>query len=475
MSVLNGLYTEFEMIRMTVKEFFQKASELNLNPVGQRKDTQSGNIGGTKPSKAQGIIDAMMHGADICEAQFARGKSCIDFGHRGRTILAFIRGEFPMHKSSILGEVWWTNGHPDAANGPFLTQEQKDYFWNYNLRFTDFFELDSDGEGKQFIQTNTTTPPNFEEKCNSYGMKFTIAVLREWQEIVDYTKDSVVALAKRGVVDNVLEWFKICAEQKRKKFLGWLLESAVMQKNGKFSSVTEEEIINYIEHSSQKEVKRIEKELEVEYSFYGNLGIFWKKYKNTEPSVGVFHFFRMVYWNLREHGKVFEITDYDQFTKELIHEYNSFRKENKVKPFLQDDGETPADSRYGLITSAFDSYLKKVRDESKYAQAYLWVKPFINMNLVKFKAEGDTFPRDMKFDRWIEVGEIDEVDGLPIAFEDVVGCHIISKDDGGKIEYENLMVSKFMHNKRMGTQNAITYARNYQTEHDITPFGRTAN
>ena len=68
MSVLNGKYTNFEMIRMTVKGFFQKASELNLNPVGQRKDTQNGHIGGVTESKAQGIIDAMMRGLDICEA-----------------------------------------------------------------------------------------------------------------------------------------------------------------------------------------------------------------------------------------------------------------------------------------------------------------------------------------------------------------------------------------------------------------------
>ena len=475
MSVLNGKYTNFEMIRMTVKGFFQKASELNLNPVGQRKDTQNGHIGGVTESKAQGIIDAMMRGLDICEAQFARGKSCIDFGHRGRDILSFIRGEFPLHKTSILGEVWWTTGHPDAADGPFLTQEQKDYFWNYNLRFTDFYELDSDGEGKQFIQTNTTTPPNFEEKCNSYGMKFTIAILREWQEIVDYTKDSVVALAKRGVVDNVLNWFKICADQRRKKFLGWLLESAVMQKNDKFSSVSEEEIVSYIEHTSKKEVKKIQKELETEYEFYGNLGAYWKKYKNKEPNVGIFHMFRMIYWNLRDNGKLFEISDYNQFTKDLITEYNNFRKQNKILPFLEDDGETPADARYGLITSAFDSYLKKVRDESKYQQAFIWAKSFVNMNLVNYKVEGDTFPKDMKFDRWIEVGEMDEVDGKPIAFEDVVGCHIISKDDGGKIVAENLMVAKHIHNKRMGTQNAITYAINYQKEHGIEPFGRTAN
>ena len=65
----------------------------------------------------------------------------------------------------------------------------------------------------------------------------------------------------------------------------------------------------------------------------------------------------------------------------------------------------------------------------------------------------------MLLKRHEENGGICEVENTPIHFNQVVGAHIIPHSEGGKTEYDNLMITTKFHNTKMGTMNALEYKK----------------
>ena len=446
-------YPAYTVEKKTIEGFYLIASTLNLNPVGQRKDVEPSMIGGDKPSKAQGIIGAIWNGMYISELLVAVEES-IDCGHRARYILAFIAGQFPTHATSVMGEKWWVK-KKGMSDDQVFTQDEKDWFYGFPLTWTDMYELTGQDIGKQFIQTNTITPPTIEEKWNAHGLKQSVVTLREFVEIVDYSKEKNKEYAKKGIVTNMLPFWKnkVAPEMMRSKKLGWLLESAVIHTKGSLTTFSPDEVDDYIETTTPKNVKKIEALITEECEFYHNVGVFWKKYKSA-PTIGVANMLRILYWVLKEEYDKFEIKDYEDFTKHFVNKYNTFIKSKATTPYLI-KGE-PADPKYGFIAKAFGSYINKKTELRKVSAVKKWISGFVDWNLVR-PIVNDVFPKEMKLKRWIEVGEVCEIEDKPLKFEDAIGCHIVSVDDDGKVEYDNLLISNHFHNKKMGTMNALKY------------------
>ena len=121
----------------SIKEYLlNHAATINNSPIGQRRPVEKSNIGGNKPSKAQAIINVIFSGDDLSEIKIADISNrktqfkyeSIDGGHRKRSIVAFFRGEFPTHATSVIGQKYFSQ----------LTDEEKEYFFGYVLRFLVF-------------------------------------------------------------------------------------------------------------------------------------------------------------------------------------------------------------------------------------------------------------------------------------------------------------------------------------------------
>jgi len=448
------IQNKFNVKIMTVQKFWMWIMDeaVNLNPIGQRNPVQQNATSGDNPTKSQGIINSILEGWDIGEVSFAHSDESLDGGHRSRSILGFLAGDFPLHKSSKYGEVFF----------PQLPKNIRDYFYSYQLRVTDFPELTGIAIGKQFQQTNTTTPPIFAEIINSYGYHHTVVKLREYTQKVDYGLDPKVE-GYKGVVDNQLPYFSSGAgyQNNRHIYFQQLLESAVQQAHGSFTSVTDADITDYVDTTTQSKSKSVEKNLEAEYEFYSNLSKYWKDYRGKAPSIMEFHLFRVVYWVLRGKSNNFKISDWDAFTNSLVMNYNEFLKNNE-KVLYTDDEDEQIDSRYATITGAFKSYVKKINENRKYTQAKVWVEEFLDTSAVVFKDNNRGFSKDDLLKRWNEVGKINEITGDPIPFQAVVGCHIVPHSDGGKTTYDNLLISDKYHNTKMGTMNALQYKKMYE-------------
>tara|TARA_Y100000593_G_scaffold27028_1_gene53830 strand:+ start:4298 stop:5668 length:1371 start_codon:yes stop_codon:yes gene_type:complete len=448
---------EFTVVTMTTDSYHRKILKdgINLMPIGQRNNVQASLIGGVEPSKAQSIIAAMLRGEDIGEISLAHSDESLDGGHRSRSIVGFIEGDFPLHKSSPYGELYF----------PQLNDDVKEFFLNYNLRITDFYELEGREIGKQFIQFNTTTPPVFAEKMNSYGYEGSIVNLREKVKVCDYSLEPKVE-GYEGIVDNVIPYFKEYAGYKdtRMKYLEQMLESVTLHHTGNIA-IKEKDIVEYLDTASEKEIIAAEKAVDAEYEFYKNIAIYWKIYKGYKPTIMDFGILRNLYFTL---PKGFKIENYENFVKEFLNNLNYFYTSNEKEPFVDENGDL-VDGRYNMVTSAFKSYVKKVDSEAKTVQAREWLEPLIPAVITKDSLR--SFSKDDLLKRWTEVGETCEVTGDSIPFQSVVGAHIIPHSQGGKTVYGNLMVTTKFHNQRMGTMNAMEYKRAFLAENPIAEKG----
>ena len=149
----------------TVDKFKLESAFIDMNPIGQRLETNSNAIGESKPSKQQSIIDSMLRGSDIGEIKIVRTRyatypnESVEGGHRKRAILSFINNKFPTHKTSPVGEKFYRE----------FTDAEREAFLQFGIRFVIFDFLTNRQKGELFRDTNNTTPVNQQETLNSYG------------------------------------------------------------------------------------------------------------------------------------------------------------------------------------------------------------------------------------------------------------------------------------------------------------------
>ena len=462
--------------KFTISEFHTyMANKVDLNPIGQRNALTAKQIStGRKATKSQSIIGAIFEGYDMCEIQLAVRISnggywnsvkdfqiveSLDGGHRKRSIKDFIAGKFPTHKSSSVGQKYFKE----------LTPDQMEYFLGYDLTFKIFINLNDKEIGQQFRQTNNVDALNFAETMNSYGLLLQIAALRRLTMVVNENGDEI---------DEVLPWFEKAPDRAfdntRMQYLEQILESAVLNVNG-FGTVTHDDIIEFIENDmSEKEVKSLIEKVKKEYNFYNSIAPYFKRVTKKRISVKDFHIFRIVYFNLLDKSARFKVEDYQGLGEAIADLQYDWLDYNGSDSYVDESGEE-ADSKLKTIGAAYASYVKKIGNTSAFNQAIAWVDEWLKVDeFVTFKGVSREFPADMLRKKWRDVGQINEVTGEPIAWEDVVGAHIVPDSENGPITYENLMITDAYHNEKMGTQNALVYANNWRKDNKVVVDFETA-
>ena len=462
--------------KFTIEQFSTyMAPKVDLNPIGQRNAISAKQIStGRKATKAQSIIGAIFTGYDLCEIQLAVRISnggfwnsvkdfqiveSLDGGHRKRSIKDYIAGKFPTHKSSPIGQKYFKE----------LTPDQMEYFLGYELTFKIFTNLTDKEIGQQFRQTNNVDSLNFAETMNSYGLLLQIAALRRLTMVVNESGEEI---------DEVLPWFEKAPDRAfdntRMQYLEQILESAVLHTNG-FGTVTHDDIIEFIENDmSEKEVKSVIEKVKKEYNFYNSIAPYFKRVTKKRISVKDFHIFRIVYFNLLDKSARFKVEDY-QGLGEAIADLQADWLYSCGSDGYVDDNGYDLDAKLKTIGAAYASYVKKIGNTSSFLQAVEWVDEWLKVDeFVTFKGADRVFPTDMLRKKWREIGKINEVTGEPIAWEDVVGAHIVPDSENGPITYENLMITDAYHNEKMGTQNALVYAHNWRKDNNVVVDFETA-
>jgi len=442
----------------TVRDFLEKSQTIDCNPVGQRPSVSPNPIGETKPSKQQSIIDTMMSGGDIGEIKIVRENGrysfeSIDGGNRKRTILEYMRNNFPLHKSSVLGEV----------KASELSDDIREKFMNYKLRIVTYDRLTTRQKGELFRDTNNTTPVNAQETLNSYGDIPIANLIRETaRSISGY--DSLpheLFTCHKTPLGNVI-YPNVATNNTRLRLDEIVARITYMIYAGEKPVVAPFDALQamYDDASlTQKEVNKIAKKLKAVLDFILKCSV-WRR---DQVSRGLLQgqivmLYRLYFHFKSEYGSV-KVENFEAFYDEFSKAYNAFNASNPKFPKRIVENNR-------LIHEAFNQHLGEHKTQFKFDNTVTWILEGMDLDrasLVVLDSKR-VFAREMVELKLAEQGFKCWVTGEKLTMKDAQGGHIVAHSQGGKTEYSNLVVISAEHNRRMQDTNANDYKKSVLLE-----------
>lgn len=437
----------------TIREFINKSISINCNPVGQRPPVSTSSTGGSKPSKEQGIVNSIMKGGDIGEIKIAKLSKddpsnfqyeSIDGGHRKRAIKEFLANDFPLHRTSILKEVY--------ARG--LDEEHLESFFDFKIRVVIYDDLTNREKGEAFRDTNNTTPVNNQETLNSYGDTPIANLIRQTARRVDGVESFPHELFKSYKTTSGNEVFpNIATNNKRLRLDELVARITYMCYRDEKPVVAPFEGIQsmYDSDPSEKDVKKIGKKLDNCLDFLYKCSMEKKaKLKKGLSYPQAVMLYRLYFYFKKTYGN-FKIENYEKFWVEFNEAFNVFNSTNPKRDDVVENGRH--------IYEAFNQHLGEHNTQFKFDNTIEWILEEMDLEeaTVADRDNKRVFPRE-----WIETKLADQryrcwVSGEELDMDDAQGGHIASYSSGGKTEYDNLVVISAEHNRRMQDQNAHDY------------------
>ena len=448
----------------TIREFMNKSISINCNPVGQRPAVSTSSIGDSKPSKEQGIVNSIMKGGDIGEIIIVKlpqdnpskfQYESIDGGHRKRAIKEFLANDFPLHKTSILKEVY--------AKG--LDEEQLESFFNFKIRVVIYDNLTNREKGEAFRDTNNTTPVNNQETLNSYGDTPIANLIRQTARKIEGIESIPHELftTYKTTSGNIV-YPNIATNNTRLRLDELVARITYMCYRDEKPVVAPFEGIQsmYDSDPSVKDVKKIEKKLNNCLDFLYKCSMEKKaKLKKGLTYAQTVMLYRLYFYFKKTYGN-FKIESYEKFWVEFNEAFNVFNSSNPKRDDIVENGR--------LIYEAFNQHLGEHKTQFKFDNTIQWILEEMNLEeaTVADRDNKRVFPRE-----WVEMKLADQkykcwVSGEELDMDDAQGGHIASYSSGGKTEYDNLVVISAEHNRRMQDQNAHDYKEVWLAEQKKT-------
>ena len=443
----------------TVDNFLLQSGSIDMNPVGQRLETSDNPIGESKPSKQQSIIASIFRRSDIGEIKIVRTPEAayryesVDGGHRKRAIRDFIAGKFPTHKTSPIGE----------KNFAQLTDEEREAFYGYGIRFVIFDYLSNRQKGELFRDTNNTTPVNQQETLNSYG---------------DMPIASLVRNTARSVNDNspheLFEWavsnqgnvnYRNIAFNNNRLVIDEIVAriAFLIYSGEKVNTTTYDQLTAMYDDPNlgEKEVAKIGKKMKEVLDFLLKVSVARKKVHGRGLTKGMMVMLYRLYFHFKEAYGTFKVEDYSAFFDEFYNAFTAFDLRNPTRTEIVEKNRDGSGGR--LIYEAFNQHLGEHKTLYKTRNTITWMLEEMDLNKATFLVQDTkrTFSRDQIEVVLARQGYKCWVDGQPLTMNEAEGGHIVAYSKGGKTEIDNLVVIRADHNRRMQDMNANDYKEIY--------------
>jgi hypothetical protein len=452
----------------SIAKFIENSKNIDTNPIGQRPSVEENPIGGAKPSKAQAIINSIFRGSDIGEVKLAdirheKGKyhyESIDGGNRKRALISFVDGTFPLHKSSVLGEVYYGQ----------LTDEQREYFDNYTFRIVVFSEMTASEKGQQFRDTNTTTEVNHQEMLNSFGNIPIANAIRLLSRNVKGLKGQPHELFKCSISPNTgkMLYKNIGFDNLRLKIdeIVARIFCIVYSGNGGLATASPANLQAMYEDPNLDEatVKVLQKRVEHVLDFILEIAEKRKTYlKNCITNKELLLLYRLYFHYNEQYGK-WKVVDPDLFLKKFKMAMDKFDKKNPSKfaqdTFILDKKNKGEDGSPRLISEAFHAYLGEHKMMSKARMLNKWMDhffdPFNDGSAIVIDKKR-VFNQDEIESALIRQMFTDPITGGELTMHDAAGGHIVAHSKGGTTTRNNLLVLSKKANSTSGSMNAVEF------------------
>lgn len=460
---------------MTIREYLLMSTKIDVRPIHQRIDVQNYRRETSKQkaaSKRQGIIGSIFRGTDIGEIKinertalerfkFPQQFESIDGGNRKRSILAFYHGDFSINPYE----------NPDVGYKTFneLTEEEKETFLNYEMRFIIYTHLTPEQKAMLWATTNNVTPVNHQEFLNGMGDIPVANLIRETARSDRATKTHCHKLfeTKFGKEDNVIGEY-LTFDPHRLTYDRLVARIATIIHNGSKPTNCDDRDIEALYYDRKinqdvadtirrKTVECLDFMLEMaEQKGYSNGG---KKLTEDECIM-----LMRLWFNYTSLYKKFTITNYELY-------YEQWRK-----AWLQFDKNDPEDYGEELIDS-YDGKEKRARwalfkdnhnkggvdrwnDNIKWIEnKFLDHDTLISRGILVIKERRKTLDSDTREKIWLSQNKKCFIDGKRLEFEDAHAAHIVALADGGTNNVSNIRMVRASHNTKMGTMHLEDYKK----------------
>lgn len=450
---------EWNYQEWSIAQFIKYAPLIDCNPVGQRPSVEPNPIGTVKASKAQSIIDSIFQGLDVGEIKLDQlvipdlyRYESIDGGNRKRAILGFVQGIFPTHKSSVIGEKYYSQ----------LTDSDIEYFNNYGLRFIIFKHLTVAQKGKIFRSTNNATPVNHAEQRNSYGNIPIANMIRNIARHVQGIGNIPHTLFASHYTKTDKEIFENVSFDNRRLAIDEAVARIAFRcfNNETLGTSTNDELDAFYENESLDEVavSKLQKKVAACLDFIQKVSIERKVLTKKGVTFNEFTMLYRLYFHYLETKGKFRVVDYNAFAKAFTKAYVSFdnKKPSKYAEELVKEGNVKR-IRY----EAFKAHLGEHKTLFKMKNTIEWfVHEFDETAATIFAIDKQrNFENEDIQAQLARQDYKDWVDGKPLTMKDAQGAHVKAHSKGGRTDVYNLIVTHKDHNSRMGTMDPEDYKK----------------
>lgn len=446
----------------TIQEFIEKYDTIDCQPVGQRLPVSS-----TDKNKPKGIIRSILDGINLGTITLMKLPKpsghwetyvleSIDGGHRKRSIFEFRHGYFSVESIDSDGNVV-EKFYSD------LSEEEKATFLESEFSVCVYRTLGVQEKGHIFRSLNETTDVNFMEKLNSYGdipianfIRETVRRVKgidnEHHKLFDHCDGSVTNYKHlsfdndRLKHDQVLSRILLRYAEYPNHLLGGSLESEI------------EDL--YVAKTIDKTViDKVNKHLD----FLHSMALSKRNWSKKGLSQHDFKALSFIYFDLLDRYELFQIND----SNELFALYWAAKKEieddesNYAEDIIKDGSGYTYKTAYVKYMNAPNSD-KKVRTATTILMNEMTIDAIERFLLIKDKTR--CFSLKQKEDKLVDQKGRCFIDGKELCYRDAHAAHIIPHSEGGKTDYENLVMVRDIHNQAMGIQNANDYKKSFQAK-----------
>ena len=442
-------------IYMSVADFILSYSTFDVQPVGQRLDTEPKLESGKTVTKAQGIINNLLLGINLgtLTIREVKGKfkyESIDGGHRKRFLKLFFENKF-------------------RVNGKFfseLTDDERTTFLTRKLHFVVYTNLSFWGVGYIFRSVNETTPVNHQEMLNSYGdipianairntCRPVVGINNVYHKLFEFTENKLGRSYTQLQFDNHrLNIDEIVARLFYRYYDGGGL--------GRSDESALEEM--YEAELDQVQVDEIASKVNSCLDFLYKISVARKsrtdnggrRTSNKGLSAREFSVFSRIWLYMEETYGEFKINDIHEFYVSVATQLAVF-----FQPLESLPAELKAESEYDAtknLAQQFISTLREYRHPVIILTTLNWLLERIDMrSLVTIKDPRRFFSQAYRENMLAQQGFKCAIDGKPLTMKDAQGDHIITHCDGGRTTYDNLMMISTEHNQRKGSMSLEKY------------------
>jgi hypothetical protein len=436
----------------TISDFILRHPEIDCNPVHQRLDREPKMIGGSEPSKAQGVIRTLLKGWDINQITMHEtpdGKfryESIDGGHRKRYILAFHGNKFP-----------------DFDSGKFFrdfSKGEKDAFLGAQLTFCIYSNLKPWEVGEIFRALNESTPVNHQEMLNSHGDTPIANAIRE-------TSRAVIGL--RNNCHQLFEYSENNTDHKKKYTLvafdndGLRIDEMVARifyryyDGGGLGVSDKDDLENlYKAEISDEEAKALKKKVKSCLDFVHSMAALRKHKMNNNLPQKEFVMFSRIWLYLEQKYGEFTINDERELFNDVYRAYSPYKLKYDDQPKALQKS-SPLDSGK-TIGKQFNDSLGEFRPAKSVSFPIECLLKSIDFpSLITPRDKQRIFPREWREAKLVDQDYKCAISGEIITMETSQGAHIIAWSLGGKTLYTNLAMVATHHNSKMGSMSVHEY------------------